>query len=125
MSIESGHTVNPAPPDFFRKDEIRSGKVSREEFHKLKRNPIYPLLDNVKSAHTVGTIIRLANAIMVEKVFICGDAALPPSKKVRKGSLGSENWVDWEHREDTVEAISELKAKRISIVTAEIKSSRR
>jgi tRNA G18 (ribose-2'-O)-methylase SpoU len=102
------------------KDEIRSGKVSREEFYQSKRNPIYLLLDSVKSAHNVGTIIRLADAIMVEKVFICGDAALPPSKKVRKGSLGSENWVDWEHREDAVEAISELKAKGISIVTAEI-----
>ena len=102
------------------KDEIRSGKVSREEFCQLKRNGIYLLLDNVKSSHNVGTIIRLADAVMVEKVFICGDAALPPSKKVRKGSLGSENWVDWEHREDAVEVISELKAKGISIVTAEI-----
>jgi tRNA G18 (ribose-2'-O)-methylase SpoU len=50
------------------KDEIRSGKVSREEFCQLKRNPIYLLLDCVKSAHNVGTIIRLADAIMVEKV---------------------------------------------------------
>jgi tRNA G18 (ribose-2'-O)-methylase SpoU len=57
---------------------------------------------------------------MVEKVFICGDGSLPPSKKVRKGSLGSENWVDWEHREDAFDVISELKEKRISIVTAEI-----
>jgi tRNA G18 (ribose-2'-O)-methylase SpoU len=57
------------------KDEIRSGKVSREEFRKLKKNPIFLLLDNVKSAHNVGTIIRLTDAIMVEKVFICGDAA--------------------------------------------------
>lgn len=102
------------------KAEIRSGKVSREEFCKLKRNPIYLVLDSLKSAHNVGTILRLADAIMVEKVFICGDGALPPSSKVRKGSLGSENWVDWEHREDALEAISELKEQGISIVTAEI-----
>ena len=57
---------------------------------------------------------------MVEKVFICGDGALPPSSKVRKGSLGSENWVDWEHRENAFDAISELKGKGISVVTAEI-----
>src|SRR5450759_1147383 len=96
------------------KAEIRSGKVTREEFCKLKRNTIYLVLDSLKSAHNVGTIIRLADAVMVEKVFICGDGALPPSKKVRKGSLGSENWVDWEHREDALDAISELKGKGIS-----------
>lgn len=102
------------------KTEIRSGKVSREEFGKLKRNPIYLILDSLKSAHNVGTIIRLADAVMVEKVFLCGDGALPPSKKVRKGSLGSENWVDWEHRENAFDVISELKGKGISIITAEI-----
>ena len=34
------------------KDEIRSGKVSREGFRKLKRNPIYLLLDSAKIATT-------------------------------------------------------------------------
>lgn len=102
------------------KAEIRSGKVSREEFSKLKRNPIYLVLDSLKSAHNVGTILRLSDAVLVQKVYICGDGALPPSKKVRKGSLGAERWVDWEHREDTLDAISELNGKGISIVTAEI-----
>ena len=66
------------------KDEIRSGKVCRNEFHKLKRNPISLVLDGLKCAHNVGTILRLSDALLVEKVFICGDAALPPSRKVRK-----------------------------------------
>jgi hypothetical protein len=41
------------------KDEIREGKLSREEFRKHKRNPIYLVLDGLKCAHNVGTIIRL------------------------------------------------------------------
>jgi tRNA G18 (ribose-2'-O)-methylase SpoU len=102
------------------KEEIRSGKVSREEFCKLKRNPIYLVLDSLKSAHNVGTILRLSDALLVETVYICGDGVLPPSKKVRKGSLGSERWVDWEHREDVLDTISELKDKGVSIITAEI-----
>ena len=100
--------------------EIRSGKVLREEFPQLRRNPIYLVLDSLMSAHNVGTILRMSDALLVEKVFICGDTVLPPSRKVRKGSLGSERWVDWEHREDAFDTISELKAKGISIVTAEI-----
>lgn len=102
------------------KSEIRSGKVSREEFCKLKRNPIYLALDNLKSAHNVGSILRLSDALLAEKVYICGDGALPPSKKVRKGSLGSERWVDWEHRQDALDTVSELKSKGVFIVVAEI-----
>lgn len=102
------------------KTEIRSGKLSREEFRNIKRSPIYLVLDSLMCAHNVGTILRLSDALLVEKVYICGDGALPPSKKVRKGSLGSERWVDWEHREDAFDTISELKDNGISIVTAEI-----
>ena len=102
------------------KREIRSGKVSREEFTQLQRNPIYLVLDSLMSAHNVGTILRMSDALLLEKVYICGDTVLPPSRKVRKGSLGSERWVSWEHREDAFATISELKAKGISIVTAEI-----
>jgi hypothetical protein len=102
------------------KQEIRSEKVSREEFPQLHRNPIYLVLDSLMCAHNVGTIIRLSDALLVEKVFICGDGPLPPSKKVRKGSLGAERWVAWEHREDTFATVSELKSKGIWIITAEI-----
>jgi len=51
------------------KDEIRSGKASREEFRKLTRTPIYIVLDGLKSAHNVGTIIRLSDALLVDKVY--------------------------------------------------------
>ena len=102
------------------KEEIRRGKVSREEFRKLKRNPIYLVLDGLKCAHNVGTIIRLSDALLVGKVYLCGDTVLPLTRKVRKGSLGSEKWVDWEHREDALDTVSELKNKGVSIITAEI-----
>ncbi len=98
------------------KDETRSGKVSREEFHKIKRNPIYLVLDGLKCAHNVGKIIRLSDALLVEKVYRCSDCVLPPSRTVRKGSLGSERWVDWEHREDALDTVSELKEKGVSII---------
>jgi len=55
------------------KDEIRSGKVSREEFRKLKQNPIYLVLDGLKSAHNVGTVIRLSDALLVDNVYLCCD----------------------------------------------------
>jgi len=118
MNVQT--TVNETIGRPLTKQEIRRGKVSREEFPRLHRKPIYLVLDSLMCAHNVGTILRLSDALLVEKVFICGDGPLPPSKKVRKGSLGAEKWVAWEHREDTFATVSELKSKGIRIITAEI-----
>jgi tRNA (guanosine-2'-O-)-methyltransferase len=53
-------------------------------------------------------------------VYLCDDTVLPLSRKVRKGSLGSERWVAWEHQEDALDTVLELKEQGISIITAEI-----
>ena len=37
------------------KTEIRSSKLSREEFRKIKKSPIYLVLDSLMCAHNVGT----------------------------------------------------------------------
>ena len=118
MNMQTAENKITARP--LTKQEIRIAKVTRQEFYKLHRNPIYLVLDSLMSAHNVGTILRLSDALLVEKVFICGNSALPPSKKVRQGSLGAERWVDWEYREDAFTTVSELKSKDIWIVTAEI-----
>jgi len=120
IKMNAQTAVNEAIARPLTKHEIRRGKVSREEFPQLHRNPIYLVLDSLMCAHNVGTIIRLSDALLVEKVFICGDSVLPPSKKVRKGSLGAERWVAWEHHEDTYATVSELKSRGIWIITAEI-----
>ena len=56
------------------KTELRKTKLSREKFIKMPRNPIYIALDSLKSAHNIATIIRLADAVLAEKVFICGNS---------------------------------------------------
>ncbi|MEI6208853.1 MAG: TrmH family RNA methyltransferase [Desulfuromonadales bacterium] len=104
------------------KDELRRNKASREEFRNLPRNPVYLLLDSLKCSHNVGTIFRLADAVLAKKIYICGDSVKPSGIKVRKGSHGSERWVDWEKRDDAVSVINELKSSGISIVSAEITS---
>ena len=102
------------------KDELRNGKPTRQEFRGLPRNPVYLMLDGLKCFHNVGTILRLADALLVTKVFLCGDTVNPFGKKTRKGSRGAERWVEWEQRDDTVTVIYELKEQGVSIVSAEI-----
>jgi len=104
------------------KNELRRNKTSKHEFSNLPRNPIYLLLDSLKCSHNVGTILRLADAVLAQKIYICGDSVNPSGIRVRKGSRGSERWVDWEKRDDAVSVVKELQSRGISIVSAEIAS---
>lgn len=47
-----------------------------------KEHPITIVLDNIRSAHNVGNIIRLAEAAQVETVRLCGMTPRPPHPKV-------------------------------------------
>ncbi|MBP6739912.1 MAG: hypothetical protein KA146_07965 [Leptospiraceae bacterium] len=102
------------------KTELRESKILRKEFKNVKRNPIYIILDSLKVAHNIGTILRLADATLVEKVFICGKTIVPPNKKIKDSARGAEKWVPWEYRENVLEVITELKEKNISIISLEI-----
>ncbi|CAN2041366.1 RNA methyltransferase [Candidatus Magnetomoraceae bacterium gMMP-15] len=105
------------------KNELRANKLSREDFLKSPRNPIYIVLDSLKCAHNIGTIIRLSDALLVSRVYICGNTIIPPNRKIKASSRGSEKWVDWKYRKDIVELIKELKDKGIFIVSSEISNS--
>ncbi len=105
------------------KENIRSGKKSRSAFSEIERNEIYVVLDSLKCAHNIGTILRIADAILVKKVYICGDTILPPNRKLRAGSRGAEKWVSWEYRENAPGVVQELKEKNITVIAAEIADS--
>ncbi|MBF0449949.1 MAG: hypothetical protein HQK75_04545 [Candidatus Magnetomorum sp.] len=105
------------------KTEIRSKKISRSEFSNISRNPIYVVLDSLKCAHNIGTILRLSDALLVKKVYICGKTIVPPNRKIKASSRGSEKWVEWEYKKDIVKLIKEFKEQGIFIVSSEISSS--
>lgn len=101
--------------------EVRSfdSELSLEEFQKLERMPITLVLDNLRSAFNVGSVVRTADCVLAEKIFFCGYTAHPPHKKLEKTSLGSLPYVSWEHREDVLETVREIKSQNIPIVALE------
>ena len=102
------------------KGELREKKISREEFKNIPRNDIYVVLDSLKCAHNIGTILRLADSLLVKKVYICGDTVHMPNKKIRSSSRGAEKWVPFEYRESSKEVVYELKKLGIEIVAVEV-----
>ena len=98
---------------------IELGRVSADQYKDLPESGIVVVLDNVRSAHNVGSAFRTADSFKIDKVWLCGICAVPPSAEIHKSALGAEDSVAWEHVSDTMDAIRTLKAEGYTIVSAE------
>ena len=85
----------------------------------LKRQPIYFILENVYDTYNIGGIFRLADALAVSKIYICGQTEIPPNPKIKKASIGTYKIVPWEYKSSAKEAIEELKKQHVQIVAVE------
>jgi 23S rRNA (guanosine2251-2'-O)-methyltransferase len=94
--------------------------LSPEEFRKLPRHPIYVVLDNLRSAFNVGSIVRSADCARVQKVFFCGITAHPPNSKVIKTAMGAMDYVAWEYCPTTVEAVEKIKKEKVKVIGLEV-----
>ena len=101
-------------------EQISGRKPEVNEVKAKKRNPIYVLLDNVRSLHNVGAIFRSADAVLVEKIYLCGITGCPPRKEISKTALGAEEIVPWEYFDEAEEAILALKEQGVKIVAVEL-----
>lgn len=88
---------------------VELGRVSADEYRNLPESGLVLVLDNIRSAHNVGSAFRTADSFKVDKVWLCGICAVPPSAEIHKSALGAENSVEWEHVADTMEAVERLK----------------
>ncbi len=98
---------------------IELGRISAEEYKELPETGLVVVLDNIRSAHNVGSAFRTSDSFKIDKVWLCGICATPPSAEIHKSALGAEDSVEWEHVEDTLEAVRRLKAEGYTVVCAE------
>jgi len=98
---------------------IELGRVSAEEYKALPESGIVLVLDNIRSAHNVGSAFRTADSFKIDKVWLCGICAVPPSAEIHKSALGAEDSVDWEHVDDTMTAMERLKEDGYIVISAE------
>lgn len=98
---------------------IELGRVSAAEYKELPDSGVVVVLDNIRSAHNVGSAFRTADSFKADKVWLCGICAVPPSADIHKSALGAEGSVEWEYASDTMEAIRRLKEDGYLIVSVE------
>lgn len=99
--------------------ELRTTPVDEEAAKAIKKNPITIVLDNVLDTYNVGSIFRLADAVAAERVILCGATLTPPNSRIKKASINTTGWVNWEYEKDAVAAVKKLKAQGVSIVAVE------
>lgn len=95
------------------------GRISPEQYRDLQQSGVVVVLDNVRSAHNVGSAFRTSDAFHVDKMYLCGICAFPPSAEIHKSALGAEASVEWEHVGDTLTLIRRLKAEGYTPVAVE------
>ena len=94
-------------------------RLSLEAFKKVDKIPIRLVLDNVRSLNNIGSLFRTADAFRLEGLILCGITATPPHREIHKTALGATESVHWEYREETKEAIAELKRDGYHIFSVE------
>ncbi len=105
--------------------ELRTTKSTPEKFAKIKKNPIYIILDNVLDTYNIGAIFRLADAVAAEKVILCGESEIPPHTRIKKASINTTEWVAWEYAEDAKDAITKLRETISNVQIVAIEQSQR
>lgn len=103
--------------------ELRTTIPQEEDLEKIKKNPIYIILDNVLDTYNVGAIFRLADAVAAEKVILCGQTETPPSSRIKKASINTTEWVAWEYAETARLAIARLREQVPNIHVVAIEQS--
>ena len=73
-------------------------------------NDAFIILDNIRSLNNIGSVFRTSDAILIEKIYLCGITATPPHKDIHKTALGSTDTVSWKYVENTIDLIEKLKA---------------
>jgi len=83
------------------------------------RCPIYGLLDNIRSAHNVGSMFRTADAVGMSGLFLCGITATPPRADLEKTALGAQRSVPWDYWPSTEDAVRSLRERGFTLVALE------
>ncbi|MEZ7497529.1 RNA methyltransferase [Flavobacterium sp. Arc3] len=94
-------------------------RKSVEDFKSSEKTSIILILDDIRSLHNIGSVFRTADAFLIEKIYLCGITATPPNKEIHKTALGATETVTWEHNQNVLEVIENLKKEDVTTLAIE------
>ncbi|MBW6534553.1 MAG: RNA methyltransferase [Mariniphaga sp.] len=94
-------------------------RLSKEDYQKAEKIPLVVVLDNIRSCNNIGSVFRTSDALLVEKIYLCGITATPPNKEIHKTALDAEKSVNWEYFEKTEDAVKKLQQEGYKVYAVE------
>lgn len=77
------------PKDYWVRHEHGGDRMAMDEARTLPRLPVYAILDNIRSAHNVGSAFRSADGAGLGELLLCGYSPTPPHGHLSKTALGA------------------------------------
>ena len=93
--------------------------MSVEEYKEIEKSPITVVLDNIRSCNNIGSVFRTSDALLIEKIILCGITATPPNAEIHKTALDAERSVPWEYVDKTEAAVAQLKLNGYDVFAVE------
>lgn len=99
---------------------IELGRITADAYRTTRPSSgIVLVLDNIRSAHNVGSAFRTADAFGVDRIYLGGICPVPPSAELHKVALGAEEVVPFEHVSDVVALVGRLRSDGYTVVAVE------
>jgi len=116
MENEPRHRVSPT-------EALRQGKCDRDAFAAKRRLPIRVVLDQVTQAYNIGSIFRLCDAMLAERLVITGADVDLRKRNLGQAACGTQYWTPWSQEKTAEEAVFRAKAEGYQIVAVELASN--
>lgn len=98
---------------------IELNRLSVDEYKHTEKTPLVVVLDNIRSCNNIGSVFRTSDALLVDKIYLCGITATPPNKEIHKTALDAEKSVEWKYFENTEDAVKELQKEGYNVYSIE------
>lgn len=85
-----------------------------------RRFPVVLLLDSVELPVNVGSLFRLADALGLAALYLCGTTPCPPDHKLHRTARGTEHGVAWRQADDALQAAQSLRTQGYRLLCLEL-----
>ena len=102
-----------------KKNILELTNCSVGQYKATEKLPVAVMLDNVRSMHNVGSVLRTSDAFLIEEVILGGITGKPPHPEISKTALGADESVDWRHVDSALEEIRRMKEQGWTICVLE------